>query len=108
MNANGVGHLCSRWTAATIGRQGAIACLPCVRAALGGTLVFVLEWSDLRVFLAVSTSSRFTAAAKARNLWVVVHAELATQTRVRAVVDFVTRQFAASRDAFAGKVRRPR
>jgi len=44
----------------------------------------------------------------ARSLWVVVHAELATQTRVRAVVDFVTRQFAASRDAFAGKVRRAR
>jgi DNA-binding transcriptional LysR family regulator len=44
----------------------------------------------------------------ARSLWVVVHAELATLTRVRAVVDFVTRQFAASRDAFAGKVRRVR
>jgi len=44
----------------------------------------------------------------ARSLWVVVHAELATQTRVRAVVDFVTRQFAASRDTFAGKVRRAR
>ena len=42
----------------------------------------------------------------ARSLWVVVHAELATQTRVRAVVDFVTRQFAASRATFAGKVRR--
>ena len=44
----------------------------------------------------------------ARSLWVVVHAELAMQTRVRAVADFVTRQFAASRDTFAGKVRRAR
>jgi DNA-binding transcriptional LysR family regulator len=44
----------------------------------------------------------------ARNLWIVVHAELATQARVRAVVDFVTRQFASSRDALAGKVRRKR
>ena len=44
----------------------------------------------------------------ARNLWVVVHHELAKQTRVRAVVDFVARQFASSRDAFAGTVRRAR
>jgi hypothetical protein len=44
----------------------------------------------------------------ARSLWVVVHAELATQTRVRAVVEFVTKQFAGAREAFAGKVRRAR
>jgi DNA-binding transcriptional LysR family regulator len=55
-------------TGATLPRQGALACLPCVRAALGGTLGLVLEWSDLRVFLAVSTSSSFTAAAKAVHL----------------------------------------
>jgi DNA-binding transcriptional LysR family regulator len=59
-------------TATTVARQGAIAWLPCVRAPsrpfAHGTLVFVLEWSDLRIFLAVSTASSFTAAAKAIHL----------------------------------------
>src|SRR5579859_1331327 len=35
---------------------------------MAGTLVFVLEWSDLRVFLAASTSNSFTAAAQTLRL----------------------------------------
>ncbi len=74
------------------------------RAAMAGVGVAVLPCflADGREDLVRLDPSEDVSA---RSLWVVVHAELATQTRVRAVVDFVTRQFAASRDAFAGKGR---
>jgi len=49
-----------------------------------------------------------TEDVSSRDLWIVVHAELAAHARVRTVADFVTRQFASSRDALAGKVRRTR
>jgi DNA-binding transcriptional LysR family regulator len=77
------------------------------RAAMAGAGVAVLPCflADGREDLVRLDPSQDVSA---RSLWIVVHAELATQTRVRAVVDFVTRQFAASRDAFAGKVRRAR
>ncbi len=77
------------------------------RAAMAGVGVAVLPCflADGRDDLVRLDPSEDVSA---RSLWVVVHAELATQTRVRAVVEFVTRQFAGARDAFAGKVRRAR
>lgn len=77
------------------------------RAAVAGAGVAVLPcfMADGREDLVRLDPSQDVTA---RNLWVVVHAELARQARVRAVVGFVTRQFEASRDALAGKVRRAR
>ncbi len=77
------------------------------RAAMAGVGVAVLPCflADGRDDLVRVDPSEDVSA---RSLWVVVHAELATQTRVRAVVDFVTRQFGAARETFAGKVRRAR
>ena len=77
------------------------------RAAVAGVGVAVLPcfMADGREDLVRLNPSQDVTA---RSLWIVVHAELARQARVRAVVDFVTRQFEASRDALAGKVRRAR
>jgi DNA-binding transcriptional LysR family regulator len=66
---------------------GGVAVLPCFLADRRNDLIRVDPGKDV----------------SARNLWIVVHAELATHARVRAVVDFVTRQFASARDAMAGR-----
>ena len=77
------------------------------RAAMAGAGVAVLP-----CFLADGREDLVrldpTEDVSARELWIVMHAELATHVRIRTVVDFVMRQFASSRDALAGKVRRPR